>query len=86
MKPEHQLLVLSPPAQVAQAAELLGLARPLENLTADALAAGRVGDDEPTGHRNVFVGDGIVVRVRRAVSPFSGRPAWLPVSIGRARR
>jgi len=85
VKPEHQLLVLSPPAQVAQAAERLGLDRPLENLTADALAAGRVGDDEPTGHLNIFIGEGVVVRVRRARSPFSGREAWLPVSVGRSR-
>jgi hypothetical protein len=84
VKPEHQLLVLTPPARVVEAAERLGLDRPLENLTDEALAAGRVGDDEPTGHRNVFLRDGIVVRVRRARSPFSGRPAWLPVSVGRS--
>jgi hypothetical protein len=75
-------LVLSATKSCREQANRLGLERAVENVVADAIAAGRT---RPAGGAfEVTLDGGLVALVERSQSRITGRPAWQPVRIARA--
>lgn len=77
-------LVLAAMRAAVEQARHLGLRRCLENAVEEAIAAGCVhGEPRVRDVTRVYLdGDGLVVDVRRVLSP-TGRKAWLPVAVRR---
>jgi hypothetical protein len=82
----RRVLVLSASAKVCEQARRLGFHGVLENHVERAIASGDLGGfARKTGDKaDAFLRDaGLVVKVKRTVSPLTGRKCWVPVECRR---
>lgn len=78
-------LVLGARARALSEARRLGVARPLENLVEEAIAAGHLGGANVGEESPVYIGHGLMV-VCEKVRIASGRRAWRPLTVQREPR